>query len=249
MMRIPDTWKRLAQRWKRILGRIYDELFDRYRVPSYSQEGEDIVLGKLFAARRAGFYVDVGALHPRRFSNTYLFYRRGWSGINIDAMPGSMSLFRRKRPRDINIEAAVSDQPANLVYHVFDEPALNSFSAEMARQRLAEGSGRLLGTKTLTTRTLDDLLAEHLPTGRKIDFLSVDVEGHDLQVLRSLDWRRYRPAAVVVELSRHSVGEVLDHAIHAYLSSLGYVLYSKLLNSCIYVAPEHAHTQSSRHTA
>ena len=250
MTRIPVALKRLAPPgWKWILGWIYDELFDRYRVPSYSQEGEDIVLGTLFAEHHAGFYVDVGAHHPRRFSNTYLFYLRGWSGINIDAMPGSMRPFRRKRPRDINVEAAVSDRAADLIYHAFDEPALTSFSAEMARQRIAEGSGRLLWTKTLRTRTLSELLAEHLPPEQKIDFLSVDVEGHDLEVLRSLDWRRYRPEAVVVEVSQPSVREVLEHAIHAYLSSLGYVLYSKFCNSCIYVGPEHARAHSSRNAA
>jgi hypothetical protein len=74
---------------------------------SYAQEGEDMVLRRIFEDQPLGFYVDVGAHHPVRFSTTYFFYRRGCRGINIDATPGSMDAFRRLRPRDINLEVAI----------------------------------------------------------------------------------------------------------------------------------------------
>src|SRR5581483_8094739 len=80
----------------------------------YSQEGEDLLLARLFDGQKKGFYVDVGAHHPFRFSNTYLLYLNGWRGINIDAMPGSMAAFRKLRPRDINIECMVSQDPRPL---------------------------------------------------------------------------------------------------------------------------------------
>jgi hypothetical protein len=76
-------------------------IFQDFSTRSYAQEGEDLLLARCLAYRDMGFYVDIGAHHPKRFSNTYLFYRRGWCGINIGAMPGSMSQFRRVRPRDI----------------------------------------------------------------------------------------------------------------------------------------------------
>lgn len=79
----------------------------RFHHKSYSQEGEDMILSRIFGDKKNGFYVDVGAHHPFRFSNTYLFYKRGWLGINIDAMPGSMRLFDRFRKNDINIESAI----------------------------------------------------------------------------------------------------------------------------------------------
>src|SRR5690554_6253894 len=94
----------LLRRWRSIRDRYLRD-FSR---KSYSQEGEDILLEKLFEGKNDGFYVDVGAHHPRRFSNTYLLYRRGWRGINIDAMPGSMAEFRRLRGRDINLEIPIS---------------------------------------------------------------------------------------------------------------------------------------------
>jgi FkbM family methyltransferase len=231
---VPHSLRRL---WRSFVKRRNDSR----GVVCYSQEGEDIVLSKLFAAELAdrefsGFYIDVGAHHPKRFSNTYFFYRHGWSGINIDAMPGSMRSFLRCRRRDVNIEAAVSDDGASLEYCAFEEPAYNGFLSESSRQQLIERGVTLIWTKSLVTRRLDDILAEHLPAGQAIHFLSVDVEGHDLAVLRSLDWMRYRPRVVVVELSTASVNDAFSHPAHRYLASLEYVLSSKLCNSCIYVS-------------
>lgn len=95
-----------------------------YHRLSYSQEGEDLILAALFDlefSQMGGFYVDVGAHHPKRFSNTFLFYLNGWSGINIDAAPGSMLAFQRERPRDVNIEAAVGEAETALTFYEFNE--------------------------------------------------------------------------------------------------------------------------------
>lgn len=72
-------------------------------IASYSQEGEDVVLRRLFDSQPSGFYVDIGAHHPVRLSNRYYFYRCGWRGLSVDAAPGSMEMFRRLRPRDIAV--------------------------------------------------------------------------------------------------------------------------------------------------
>ncbi|HWR59941.1 MAG TPA: FkbM family methyltransferase, partial [Thermodesulfovibrionales bacterium] len=101
-----------------------------FRTWSYSQEGEDLILRRIFSNITNGFYVDIGAHHPKRFSNTYLFYRQGWCGINIDAMPGSMKLFNKFRPRDINLEFAVANGNNKMTYYEFNLPALNSFSKD-----------------------------------------------------------------------------------------------------------------------
>ncbi|ETD27688.1 hypothetical protein [Helicobacter canis] len=96
------VWEWLKRARQRLLGRR------AYMNPSYSIEGEDrIVRALLWQKHDKGFYVDVGAHHPFRFSNTYLFYTQGWSGINIDATPGSMKAFNKYRPRDINLEVGV----------------------------------------------------------------------------------------------------------------------------------------------
>jgi len=95
-----------------------------------------MLLERFLEHRHSGFYVDVGAHHPKRFSNTYRLYRRGWRGLNIDANPGSMTLFQNVRPRDINVEAAVSSTPRELTYYIFNEPALNTFKRDLALERV-----------------------------------------------------------------------------------------------------------------
>ena len=92
------SWKRMVpEPVRKQIRRIQAAIMDVYAEKSWSQEGEDMILLRFFEYRRDGFYVDVGAHHPRRFSNTCALYRRGWHGINIDATPGAMQAFRRER--------------------------------------------------------------------------------------------------------------------------------------------------------
>jgi len=155
--------------------------------------------------KRDGFFVDIGAFHPSRSSNTYFFYLNGWTGINIDACPGSMKKFKEVRPRDINLEVGVSDQRGELTYYfIDDESSANSFSREF----LASLGMLKFVTKEIKVPvvTLTDILDEHFPIGRSFDFMSVDVEGLDYNVLASNDWEKYRPRFIVVE-DLHQEGE------------------------------------------
>lgn len=202
---------------------------------SYSQEGEDMILRRIFEKLPSGFYVDVGAHHPMRFSNTYFFYKAGWHGINIDAMPGSMKLFRKYRPRDINIEAPVSRESKELTYYVFNEPALNGFDYQLSRERDTNNTlYKIERTIKLKTKTLSELLDEHLPTNQKIEFLSIDVEGLDLEVLRSNDWNKYRPEVVLVEVLQSSLSELEVSDVNKFMISHDYEPYAKAVNTIIY---------------
>jgi FkbM family methyltransferase len=166
---------------------------------SFSQEGEDMLLRGIFTNKSTGFYVDVGAYHPQRFSNTNHFYLAGWRGINIDAMPGSMEPFRQLRPRDINLEIGVSESAETFTYYAFNEPALNGFSKEVADRVTEKEQYKLLFTKPIPTHPLADILDEHLPVNQTIDFLTIDVEGLDQAVLRSNNWEKYRPVVILTE--------------------------------------------------
>ncbi len=179
---------------------------DYFRV-SVAQEGEDLLLLALFGERADGFYVDIGAHHPRKYSNTFVLYERGWRGINIDAMPGSMAAFRASRPGDVNLEVAISDARRVLTYYEFNEPALNGFDPDAARRRDgmvpaghgAEAAFRVVAQRPIETTPLAEVLDAHVPNGRAIDLLNVDVEGLDYEVLASNNWAKYRPALVLAE--------------------------------------------------
>lgn len=209
----------------------------------YSQEGEDLFLARLLADRSSGFYVDVGALHPVRFSNTYLLYKRGWSGINIDATPGSMESFKRLRPGDMNIECMISSDPSPRYYYEFEEPALNTMSEKLVRQREMEGH-RVVRRLLLQPTPLAAVLENYLPAHTVIDVMSVDVEGSDLAILKSNDWDRFRPRIVIAELLGTSLENISQCEIYQFLASHDYELVAKLFNSAIFVARTAAATSS-----
>lgn len=214
---------------------IKNNYFDSYALKSYSQEGEDMILRRLFEKQKTGFYVDVGAHHPKRFSNTYFFYKKGWNGINIDAMPNSMKLFNKIRPRDINIEKPVSDKKQVLTYYAFNEPALNGFSKELSLERDGKGNYFVKFTKDIETSTLEEILENNLPKNQAIDFLSIDVEGLDFMVLKSNNFEKYRPKVILIEILGSSLNDIEKNEITKYLQQFDYSIYAKAVNTVIFI--------------
>ncbi len=223
---IPDSLRAFIYKSKQ-------RFFGAYYFKSYSQEGEDMLLHRIFGNKKGGFYIDIGAHHPRRFSNTYFFYCRGWHGINIDAMPNSMELFKKERNRDINLEIALSEKEDLLTFFVFEEPAINSFNIELSEERIANGN-KLLYKQEIKTRRLSDVLNEHLKQGDVIDFLSIDVEGMDLQILKSNNWEKFRPSVIAVECLNNDILTIQADPTYIFLNGLGYKLIAKTLNTCIF---------------
>ncbi len=219
---------------RRFLGKIRERWFKNYARESYSQEGEDMLLERFLEARPSGFYVDVGAHHPQRFSNTYRLYCRGWRGLNIDATPGSMAPFRKVRPRDINIEAAVSSTRQELTYYLFNEPALNTFDKELAQNRTG-GIYSIIKEVNIATAPLAQLLDQHLPSNTKIDLLTVDVEGLDYDVLRSNDWGRYSPEFILVEcLDATTLEQANSDPVVQLLSQYHYSMIAKTMSTVLF---------------
>lgn len=189
---------------------------------------------RIFADKRDGFYVDVGAHHPRRFSNTNLFYRRGWRGINIEPNPDAMAAFHTSRRRDTNLQVGVSDRADTLRYYCFDEPALNTFDHDLVQQRLQSTPYKLVKTIEVPVQRLDEILARHLPAPGHIDFLSIDVEGRDLAVLQSNDWRRFRPRIVLAEALGNTLEKVTGSDIFQLMNREGYELIAKTFNTLVF---------------
>lgn len=199
---------------------------------SYSQEGEDLLLPRLFKKETPGFYVDVGAHHPVRFSNTYSLYLAGWRGVNLDATPGSMKPFQTLRPEDINIECAVSDRSDPIRFYLFAEGALNTIDADLATQYVELG-WELAGTVEVKPRPLAEVLEQHLPEGQAIDLMSIDVEGGEMGVLKSNDWDRFHPDILIVEALDTPIAQLDTNSVIEFLRQRGYVPISKLVNSVI----------------
>jgi len=220
----------------RYLSLFKKNYLDGWALKSYSQEGEDMVLRRLFEKQKFGFYIDVGAHHPKRFSNTYFFYKQGWCGINIDAMPDSMKAFDKVRPKDINIEKPISDKDQTLTYYAFNEPALNSFSKRLSEERSGKNGYFIKFTQNIKTTTLENILDKSLPKGREIDFLSIDVEGLDFAVLKSNNFKKYRPKVILIEiLDGENPIDLKSNKVVEYLTNNNYSVYVKLIHTVIFI--------------
>lgn len=223
----------MMQHLKRWLIAAVD--YFRYR-RSYAQDGEDVVFLSFYegAKHYKGFYVDVGAHHPVRFSNTLALYRRGWRGINIDPTPGSMRPFRWLRSRDINLEIAIGASSGTATFFCFNEPALNTFDPKTVETHLQNPRYHIVRTVEVTVATLAYVLDQYLPQGQAIDLLSVDVEGYDLAVLQSNDWSRYSPKFVLVEEVGFPIAHCEQSAIYRFLQDKGYALVAIMKRSLLF---------------
>ncbi len=199
----------------------------------YAQDGEDLVLARLLDYKEKGFYIDIGAHHPTRFSNTYLFYLKGWSGINIDAQPESMQIFNKYRPRDINIECGIGLFKGKETYYQFNEPALNTFDkAESNIKNIYPY--KIIKEIEVEIRRLDEILDINLSQSQDIDFMSIDVEGKDLEVLQSNNWTKFRPRYILAETLRTNILKISECPLVIYLSSVGYDPVCKVHNTTFF---------------
>lgn len=201
---------------------------------SYAFYAEDLTIDQLFKERRQGFFVDVGAHRPILASNTYRLYMRGWRGLNIDAWPGSMADFNKLRPEDINLEMGVAATKGRLRFHVFNDPAMNTFDPDVARKVCEDPRFRIEMEVDVETDTLASILDKHLPAGRTVDMLNLDAEGRDLDILRSNDWSRFSPLWILVENHQCDIRALIAGEMHRYMESLGYHLYVRGLKTCFY---------------
>ena len=199
----------------------------------YSQNGEDLILNRFLDNKKEGFFVDVGAHHPIRFSNTYLFYKKGWTGINIDAMPGSMSQFNKIRPKDINIESGVGLKNDQLTFYQFNESALNTFSKKEALSKNKDGY-EIIKSNLVQVESLENLLDKYMPINTKIDFLNVDVEGKDEEVLISNNWEKYNPSYILVEILMEKYIHDNNSSIRDFLKTKGYIPINKIFDTYIF---------------
>lgn len=168
--------------------------------------------------------MDVGSLHPKYVSNTHKLYKKGWRGINIDPNPTTQKLFEFYRPRDINICAGVAQTQQKLTYYEFEYAGLNSFDSKYVDFRVKERGNTVQRQTQIDCYPLVTIFEENLPEGTPIDLLDVDVEGFDIEVLKSNNWSKYRPQVILVE-DRNFRNELTGSKIFSYLANNNYTFF------------------------
>jgi FkbM family methyltransferase len=181
---------------------------------SSAQNLEDVMLARVFRHKPQGFYIDVGAMDPRNGSVTRYFYDLGWRGINIEPDPRFFGKLVDARPKDINLQVVLSNRKGLRELYVLENIGMST-----TVQERAEGY-RVQEQRSVEARTLADVCEEYAP--REIDFLKVDVEGAEADVLRGGDWLRFRPKIVVVESTAPFSYEPTWQQWHPLLTLVGY---------------------------
>jgi hypothetical protein len=183
----------------------------------HAQFAEDISIERHFPKKFKGFFVDVGCFHPVKYNNTYKLYKKGWRGVNIDIDSIKIEGFQIVRPSDTNIARAVSNTPGTLDYW---SNGFYSLTGSLDESFAAGKPGYI--KKTVEADTLTNILSKTKYQGQRIDFLTVDAEGHDYEVLTSLDFEIYQPRLIAVETHKERLEDVQKEQLFQLLDSKGY---------------------------
>lgn len=201
-----------------IIQNIYFKHKNFLNKKTYSLFGEDLVALKFFKNKKKGFYVDIGCYHPTHINNTYLLYKKGWNGINIDVSQFSIDLFKFMRPDDLNYKCAVSETNKKVnLYYQKEHSQLTSINKLTAKKFI---KGRLK-KKIINSYSLEEILYWGKYKDYEIDFLDVDVEGADLQVLKGLNFSKRKPKLICVEIHQKNFRK---HKIYRFLIKKKYKL-------------------------
>jgi len=201
----------------------------------YSQFGEDIILREILKKETSsGFYVDVGCFHPKKFSNTYMLFKRGWSGINIDMEEDKISLFNMARPKDFNVLSPISDIEEEVTLYRYSKFGLGS---TIDKKIASETNDQIYDRTVIKTKTLNDVINSSPYKDSQIDVLSIDVEGVDLKVLKSLNIKKYSPKVIIIEDHHNKIEDILETDTFKFLVKNSYTLRSWTFYSLIFVLP------------
>jgi len=204
--------------------------------PLHSNWGIDLMAEDYFKNKKNGFFIDVGCHQPILNNNTYILYKKGWRGINIDLDFGAIDMFNFFRKDDTNIQAAISNSVGNKnLYFFHNRSAINTLS------QTAENKAREI--REVKTFTLNDIIKNSQFKNKEIDFLSVDVEGTEIEVLQGLDFNKYKPKLVVLEFIDFNVSEyynlkidnILNSSINKYMENQNYKLVNWIHDDLVYV--------------
>lgn len=179
---------------------------------------EDLNILSYFGDKKDGFYVDVGCFHPMDRNNTYLLYLNNWRGINIDISQFSIDLFNFLRPDDHNINCAVSEK--NQIVKIFFQKKLSQLRTTDEGQARKVFQGKIK-SKEIQSYTLDYILEKSKFYNKEIDLLDIDVEGTDYKVLLGLNFEKYKPKLICVEIHNKNIK---DDKIYKFLTNKGYTL-------------------------
>ena len=216
----------------------------KYKKISYSLNAVDLIIDYAFKTKKKGIYLDIGAQNPISNNNTYLLFKRGWSGINIDLDIKNIELFNLARPNDINLNYAISSsEKVKDLYFYHDKSPLNTLNQNVSNFQNA----KIKYIRKQPTITLNKLL-QKINFQKKIDYMNVDVEGHEYDVFLGFDLMTYKPSIISVEyldlkmkqleFKNNDINRIVNSDLYKFLVSKNYFLVNWLHGDLIFVNRE-----------
>ena len=213
----------------------------KYKKYSYSFNCIDLIIAYIFKNKKNGFYLDVGAQHPISNNNTYLLFKKGWRGINIDLDKKNIDLFKIARPNDYNLNYALSDKIEETeLFYYHDSSPINTLNKDVSKFQ----SAKIKEIKKIKTNTLDNIL-ENLKINIQIDYMNLDVEGFEEKVLSGFNIKKYKPLVISVEFldlkmkklefKNNNIQTILDSNIYKYFIENNYYFVNWLHGDLIFV--------------
>ena len=179
---------------------------------AYSHWGIDLIITKLLNSKNKGIYIDVGCHHPFLNNHSYLLYKSGWEGINIDIDYNSIDMFNFFRKRDVNIQTAVTDHKGEVdLFFYHNRAAKNTISKEFGSDAKEQ--------KKINSDTLNNIIENSKFKNSKIDFVSIDVEGNEMNVLNGFNLKKYKPKLILLEFILPNKKEFYEKDINEITNS------------------------------
>ena len=208
----------------------------------YSFSGVDVVLENIFKNQHKGIYIDVGCQHPIKNNNTYLLYKKGWEGINVDLDKDNIELFNASRSNDHNFNIALSSEVKEVdLYFYHKKSPINTIDKKTSEFQKAKVSS----VKKIKTDTLNNIVLNTKYKDCSFDLLSIDVEGHEMEVLKGFDLVKFSPNVIVVEyldlniskleIKNLNIEDMLNTEIYKYLVSKNYILVNSIYSDLVFV--------------
>lgn len=205
----------------------FKHICEFYASSIYSQDGEEMYLKEKYHNKTNGIYVDVGANHPFMFSNTYWAYLKGWKGINIEPDICNYELLKNIKKKDININCGISDNESVLHYYEFQEDALNTFCENEVNNK-----DEVINIRNVPVKRLDSIFDQY--EIKEINFIDIDVEGMEMNVLKSIDWDKVSIECILIEQRGLTLLGVVKSEVCKFLIGKGYAPISKFDRTVIY---------------
>ena len=211
----------------------------------YSFSGVDVIIENIFRHKNNGIYIDVGCQHPIKNNNTYLLFKKGWNGLNIDLDKDNIDLFNVARPNDQNINVAISNKIGETdLYFYHKKSPINTIDKKTSDYQKATISE----IKKIKTNTLTNIIKNSKYKNSKIDLLSIDVEGHERDVLEGFDFSICRPDVIVVEyldlsakkieVKNLNIDNLFKTDLYKFLISKNYILANYIYSDLIFINKE-----------